>query len=289
MYCVYLTIYFGNLLPKRYIGSSSVKRVKDGYNGSVSSIAYKEIYEQEQLNNKSLFKTRILSIHDTREGAFAEELRLQTKYNVVEDKRFMNMSVAIKNGCFGRDVSGEKNPMFGKKREGERHVGGENISSGLKRFFESDDGLEERLCRSNRMKGANNPMYGKSHSKEWIDRKKIAMTGEGNPMYGKAHSDETKKKMSQKAIGRASPNKGKKMTESQKERMRKPKTESHKKKLRNTYIVNNEEIVYNAKEYCEVKGYSYVLFTQAAKKRKLYKGMSVTLLNGNIGDQHESE
>ena len=44
MYCVYLTVYSGNLLPMFYIGSSSVKKIQNGYCGSISSKKYKNVF-----------------------------------------------------------------------------------------------------------------------------------------------------------------------------------------------------------------------------------------------------
>ena len=49
MYCVYFTVYFGNKLPKRYIGSTKVDRIMQGYNGSIKSKKYKNIFLSEQL------------------------------------------------------------------------------------------------------------------------------------------------------------------------------------------------------------------------------------------------
>ena len=113
-YCTYITMYSGELLPKWYIGSSTIEKIKKGYNGSVCSKRYKEIYDNEQLLHKHIFKTRILSVHNTRQDAVAEELRLQKLHNVVKNKKYFNESFAQKNGCFARDKSGENNPMFGK-------------------------------------------------------------------------------------------------------------------------------------------------------------------------------
>ena len=112
-YCTYITMYSGELLPKWYIGSSTIEKIKKGYNGSVCSKRYKEIYKEEQRNNKHLFKTRILSVHNTRQDAVVEELRLQKLHNVVKNKKYFNESFAKKNGCFARDKSGENNPMYG--------------------------------------------------------------------------------------------------------------------------------------------------------------------------------
>jgi len=112
-YVVYLTLYNGDKLPKWYIGSSSEKRVNNGYNGSVASKKYKEIYINEQKCNKSLFKTRILSYHKSRKDALSEELRVQKKHQVVKNDDYINMSYASINGFFGRDVSGKNHPLYG--------------------------------------------------------------------------------------------------------------------------------------------------------------------------------
>lgn len=113
-YVVYLTMYKGTLLPKWYIGSSYEEKVKNGYAGSVSSKKWSNVYYKELKENRHLFKTRILSYHETRKEAFDEELRLQKMHNVVKSKLYYNESLAHPDGPHGRDVSGELNPMFGK-------------------------------------------------------------------------------------------------------------------------------------------------------------------------------
>jgi group I intron endonuclease len=124
------------------------------------------------------------------------------------------------------------------------------------------------------MYGSMNGMFGKTHSKEWKEKKRADMLGEKNYMYGKTHSDEVKKKLSEMKKGTKSLNKGVPMTEQQKEKLRVPKTEEHKQKLRLTYNVDGI-IVDNAKQYCVEHGHNYIRFTQAAKKCKMYKGLSV--------------
>lgn len=115
IYVVYLTMYSGVKLPHWYVGSSTSENVKNGYNGSVRSERWKEIYYIEQKENKNLFKTRILSYHETREDALAEELRIQKLHNVVKNIKYFNESYATINGYFGKNVSGELNPFYGKK------------------------------------------------------------------------------------------------------------------------------------------------------------------------------
>lgn len=166
MYCVYLTVYFGNKLPKRYIGSSSVERVKSGYNGSIKSKKYKSIYLKEQIENKQLFKTRILSMHNNLEDAILEELRLHMKYNVVKSPNYMNMSYAQPNGFFGRDISGKNHPFYNKSHTLETK---QKISQTLKSKFKS--------------KELSSPFS------------KIDSSGENNGFYGKTHSEESKQKM----------------------------------------------------------------------------------------------
>lgn len=277
MYCVYLTVYFGDKLPRRYIGSCKTKNIDKGYNGSVSSKKYKDIYESERLTNPHLFKTRILtSGYKTDYDARMEELRLQKKYGVVKSEYYMNESYAIPNGFFGRDVSGKNNPMYGRSRKGEKHKGGENISASLRYLYHhTEKGKLLREQYSKRLSGENNPMYGKTHTKEERERRSKRYSGEGNPMYGRTHNDEARKKISEARLGKPSYMKGKRLTEEHKEKLRKPKSESCKQKLRKTYIVNDSEIVDNAKLYCEHHGYKYGAFLAAARTGKPYKGMSV--------------
>lgn len=278
MYCVYLTIYFGQKLPKRYIGSCKTENILKGYNGSISSKKYQHIYEVEQKENKHLFKTRILSSHKTDKEAREKERDLQIKYNVVKSSKYINESLAQPNGFFGRDVSGKNNPMYGKLRKGEKHKGGHNISQGLLKFFNSEKGELEKKKRSDRVKGENNPMYGKTFTEEERKRKSIVYSGKGNPMYGKTHSFETKEKISKSKKGKPSPMKGIPLSEEQKEKLKKPKSENHKQKLRKTYIINDYYVVNNAKQYCEKHNLNYVLFTQAAKKGKKYKDLNIKVM-----------
>lgn len=166
MYCVYLTVYFGNKLPRRYIGSTKVERIHQGYNGSVKSKKYKNIFLEEQAENKHLFKTRILSLHSSHEEAIREELRLHLKYDVVKSDDYMNMSFASPTGCFGRDTLGVNHPMYSKTHNDETK---KRISETLKKKYENGQLVSPFAS--------------------------IDFSGENNGFYGKLHSEETKKKM----------------------------------------------------------------------------------------------
>lgn len=131
MFCVYITTYNGSKLPKYYIGSTSIEKIESGkYYGSVSSKKWKSIFLEELENNKKLFSVEIYSNHSTRNEALKEELKLQIENNVVKSSDFMNESLALINGMFGRDVKGVNNPMFGRKREdsSKRMSGDNNIA-----------------------------------------------------------------------------------------------------------------------------------------------------------------
>ncbi len=185
MYCVYLTIYKGEKLPRRYIGSCKISRIRSGYNGSISSKKWSTIYKYEQTNNKHLFKTRILSVHETSVSALNEELRLHLAYDVVQSKDFMNESLARVNGFFGRDVSGENNPMYGSNRSGEKHEGGENISRGLKNYYSSERSLSHRESTRKRLleNPISTPEILANNIRLWKERGRNV--GEKNPMFGK--------------------------------------------------------------------------------------------------------
>jgi hypothetical protein len=185
-HCVYLTTYSGSLLPKYYIGSSTVEKVLGGYRGSVSSKQYAKTWKQECSKNPHLFETVILSYHRNAKDALSQELSLHELYDVVKSDKFVNKSKAKKNGMFGMDVSGEKNPMYGRSRKGETHNGGENISSALIEMYSTEHGQEIRRKSSERFK-ENNP----SKDPEIVERNKAKWketgrgVGEKNGMYGK--------------------------------------------------------------------------------------------------------
>lgn len=104
-YIVYITLYRGTKLPPWYIGSTTQENIDLGYNGSVNSKEYRELYKTEQRENKHLFRTKILSYHKTREEAYSEELRLHKMHLVVENDKYFNKSYAQEYGFSGGDTS----------------------------------------------------------------------------------------------------------------------------------------------------------------------------------------
>jgi len=187
--CVYITIYKGNKLPPFYIGScSDIKKINNGYHGSVSSIRYKSIWKQELKDHPELFKTIILSKYETYGEALQREEYLHYLFDVANNPMYINMSNG--SGRFG--VAGEDHPRPMKGRQ---------------------------LTNEHKMKlgkkGSLNPFYGKTHTPE-----AKALIIKAN--LGKKHSSATKSLMSLQRQGRtltkehiertAAGNRGKKRT-----------------------------------------------------------------------------
>jgi hypothetical protein len=189
-YVTYLVTYSGYELPKFYIGSTSEEKVKSGkYFGSIRSIKYKKIFFSEINNNIELFDIQILSYHDTRLDALSEELKLHIEYDVVKSKDYINESFATVNGFFGRDVSGENHPMWGKKHS-------EETKKKL-RFARKNRVIKEETKRK-----ISESNKGKIMSEE--QKEKLRMINKG-----KVLSEETKNKISIAKLGKEPHNKGK--------------------------------------------------------------------------------
>ncbi len=114
IYCTYLTVYSGNKLPPFYIGYTSIENIGNGYRGSVNSKKYKEIWKSELKNNPNLFKTKILTTHNTREEAIEKEKYFQESLDVVKSPLYVNQAIASINGCFGVQLFGRNNHRYGK-------------------------------------------------------------------------------------------------------------------------------------------------------------------------------
>ena len=115
-YCVYHTTYSGNLMPANYIGSSSVDNVLiNNYHGSVASNRYKDIWLSELKLHPELFKTVIVSYHDTRSNATHKELRVQKIFNVVKSDLFINRAYASVNGFTDTSYTPEEQVAKNKK------------------------------------------------------------------------------------------------------------------------------------------------------------------------------
>lgn len=204
-FCVYLTEYSGDKLPSKYIGSTSIKNINKGYCGSIYSKRWKDIFKLEIKENRHLFTVKILSEHSTRIEALDEELRLHKLYDVVKSNDYINQSYARKNGFFGRDVSGELNPMFGVQCSEEAKI---KISLKNKGRKDSD---KVKLKKSIARLGNKNPQFNKPHTEE--TKNKISNSKKGKQSWNKgvSCSEETKRKISESKMGKIPWNKGLKL------------------------------------------------------------------------------
>ena len=129
------------------------------------------------------------------------------------------------------------------------------------------------------MYGPMNGMYGKKHTYEWKSDKRLMMLGENNPMYGKTHTEEVIKKLSELKIGNIPWNKNKKgiYSEVTLKKLRSPKSEEHKSKLKKKFIFVNPEglsvEVFGLTEFCKQNGLNKGAMSEVwSGKRTMYKG-----------------
>ncbi len=144
-------------------------------------------------------------------------------------------------------VSGEGNPMYGKKHTIDTKIKMSKWQLGL--TYEEKYGKEKALEIKNKISES---MTGLKHSDE-VNKKKgrsgsdnsrygVKIEKENHPMYGKKHSEETKDKMSKAKEGYVPWIKDRGHSEESKEKMRKPKSEEAKKNMRQAQL-NMEKIV----------------------------------------------
>lgn len=148
-YCTYLTIYSGNKMPQFYIGRTTVAKIRNGYRGTVTSKRFNKIWLDELKDNPQLFKTKILTVHATKEESALKEEFFHKKFNVHKNPMYINQ--ATSTGTFYADISGKNNPWYGKSRSGEL-----------------------------------NPMYGRKHSQNARD--KMSLSGKGKHSQPKTES-----------------------------------------------------------------------------------------------------
>ena len=165
IYCTYLTTYRGNKLPPFYIGSSTVKNVESGYRGSVTSKQYKSIWKGELKQNPELFKTKIISLHETSEEAREKELKLQKALNVVHSPLYINQAYAKINGYFGVIVTGKDHPSYGRRHTEEarkkmsKSRSGENNPLSISFWAVDPDGVKHIAIGINKFAKLHN-LYG---------------------------------------------------------------------------------------------------------------------------------
>lgn len=235
-FCVYLTIYKGNKLPPFYIGSTSINRIKDGYNGSPSSKKYKDLWRIEKRNNPELFITKILKTFETRSEAASYEVYIQQILKVHKNPLYINMGY-FHGGHIVYDMALENCKKMA------------TINKGKKRAEETKRKISAS-SRGKKLSQETKRKIGESsksriHRKLTIEeRKKISerQTGEKHFGFGKPLSDEHKKKISCATKG-------------------KPKSkETISKMTKQTWKIRHKndssfQVVYSITEWAEYKGF----------------------------------
>lgn len=185
-FCVYQTVYSGNKLPRYYIGSSSVEKVKSGYRGSVCSKQFKNLWKEELQCSPEHFRTFIISRYGTRKEALASELLYQIAFDVVKSEHYINKAYACKGFI---NEGGINSPMFGKHHTKEVK----------QKMSESQKGEKNHQFNKHRSEETKQKISNSSKGKIFLEETKQKIS---NAKLGTIHSEASKQKMSIAKIGK---------------------------------------------------------------------------------------
>lgn len=166
-YCVYLTVYRGNKLPPFYIGYSSVDKIENGYNGSVSSKTFKDAWSSERKHNRHLFSTRVIKTFNSSAAAREYEEKVQRHLNVHKNPLYTNMSIGYSKFCM--DAAFEKGIHHFQDSSFQTQVNLERIKEGKHQFQQKDFQKEmSRRAHAN----PSHPFHGGKLAKE-LNRQRV--------------------------------------------------------------------------------------------------------------------
>jgi group I intron endonuclease len=196
----FIYLWFDTKHKKFYLGSH-LGRTDDGYTGS------NKMFRCKHKSRPETFKRRILELH---EKISHKELlqREQFWLNKIKPEeltvRYYNEKTVACGGDIISSLSEEKRKQHSEKSRDASKKYWNNIS-------EKD--MEHRRKTAF---GGNTFDRGYLSDPERLKQMSIRMRGENNPFYGKKHSDETRKVMGLKKIGKSSWIKGKNHSEESK-------------------------------------------------------------------------
>lgn len=171
-----------------YIGSSTTKKIQHGYKGSVSSKDYGKIWKEELKINPELFRTNIISFHETREEAFVKEEKLQKKLNVIKNPLYVNKSFANSKFSLKQHSSWTRDRFKNRTPWNKGKTG-----------IYSEDTIEKMRVAG---KGKSRKCSDETKIKLSVPNPSKANAGIKNGMFNKTHSAKVKAKLGEEAVKR---------------------------------------------------------------------------------------
>jgi len=176
--------YINNFIIRYYIYKIWNTQNKKVYIGLTSNPSYRRRQYINIVKNLPPDNKRVMKIHNAMKEISIENFI----FEVFEE--YENFSMASQKENYWIDFY-----------QSNTDDGGYNETGG----FGIPDNIDYNLYRSRlskRMQGSNNPMFGKKHSKETINKLISHFSGENNPFYGRRHTEESKKKIGEASKGR---------------------------------------------------------------------------------------
>lgn len=190
---------------------------------------------------------QIRKIFSNRDSAQKWETKVLQKMNVINDNRFLNKAI----GRSLQDYENYKKVMLQRYRV-------ENVSQ--------MPGISNKISKA--LKGKIKTEKHKQNLKESHNKPETKELHSQNTKEIKAGQTLEKRREIGALAGAG--NKGVPKSSAWKEKTNKIK--------RKTYLINNDIIVENAKEYCIENSLNYAGFTQAAKYNKIWKGLKIEVI-----------
>ena len=206
MWVTYITFYRGNKLPPFYIGYTKKSNIEKGYKGSVKSKKYKKVWYEEIRNNPNLFKTIIITTHDTKEAALEKEEYLQKHFSVHVNELYVNQSISGRNFTFqkGKKLTEEHKRKIGVSNS--EALKGKKFTEERKQKLKGRKHTEEFKKKMSILHKNNKYNLGKKFTEErkqklkgkkpWNKGMKGYNSGKNHHRFGKNVSDEMKNKIS---------------------------------------------------------------------------------------------
>ena len=213
-------------IPATSAGIYQIQSVKNGkiYIGSAVNIRKRKNSHFHNLKNKkhhSIYLQRHFNKYGKTNLQFSI-LEFCAKEKLIEREQFyIDTLKPIFNFC---KIAGSTLGIIRSEKSKQKMRGENNPNYGK-------HPSEETRQKMHKVKaGKNHPLFGKHHSKETIQKMCEAQTGKNHPLFGKCHSEETKQKMSKAQAGKNNPNYGKHHLHSEETKLKMKKAQIKRRK-----------------------------------------------------------